>query len=60
MFFLRFGNGHFRNVVLTFTNVLKLDVENGNVDSTFFDVVNSNVDLTLSYVAAFVSAKRQC
>ena len=57
-------NGHFHNVVSTFTNVAKLDVENGNVvstlsdgfhDSTFFDVVNSNgeihnIDLTLFQV----------
>ena len=46
MFFVRFGNGHFRNVVLTFTNVLKLDVENDNVDLTLFDVVNSNVEIS--------------
>ena len=46
MFFVRFGNGHFRNVVLTFTNVLKLDVENDKVDWTLFDVVNSNVEIS--------------
>ena len=43
--FVLFGNGHFRNVASTFTNVLKFDVANDSVDSTLFDVVNSIVEI---------------
>ena len=32
--FVLFRNGHFQNVVSTFTNVVKFDVENDNVVST--------------------------
>ena len=37
--FVLFRNGHFHNVVWTFTNVVKLDVENDNVVSTLSNVV---------------------
>ena len=54
--FVVFRNGHFHNVVSTFTNLVKLEVENDNVaptlsnivhnvDSTLFNVVNSNVEI---------------
>ena len=52
VFFVLFGNGHFHNIVLNFINVVKLDVENGNVVSTLSNVVHingeiHNIDLTL-------------
>ena len=59
--FVLFRNSHFHNVVSTFSNVVKLDIENGvnstlsnvvhinvgihNIDSTLFDVVNFNVEI---------------
>ena len=43
--FVIFRNGHFHNVVSTFTNVVKLDVENGNVVSTFSSVVHTKVEM---------------
>ena len=44
-FFVLFRSGHFRNVVSTFTNVVKLDVENNNVVSTLSNVVHVNVEI---------------
>ena len=44
IFAVVFGNGHFHNVVLTFINVMKLDVEKDFV-STLSDVVHINVYL---------------
>ena len=44
-FFFLFGNGHFLNVVSTFTNVLKLDVENENVTPTLCSIVLINVEI---------------
>ena len=38
-------NGNFHNVVSTFTNVVKLDIENGNVVSTLYNVVHVNVEI---------------
>ena len=40
-----FRSGHFHNVVSTFTNVVKLDVENDNVVSTSSNVVHVNVEI---------------
>ena len=40
-----FRSGHFHNVVSTFTNVVKLDVENDNVVSTLSNVVHVNVEI---------------
>ena len=56
--FVCFRSGHFHNVVSTFTNVVKLDVENGNIVSTSFNIVHvnveiRNVDSTLLDVANF-------
>ena len=42
-----FGNGHFHNAVSTFTNFLKLEVENDNVTPRLRNVVLINVDSTL-------------
>ena len=47
-----FGNGHTHNLVSTLPNVVKIDVENGNVVSTFsqrffINVKTNSVDLTL-------------
>ena len=44
-FFVLFKSGHFHNVVSTFTNVVKLDVENDNVVSTLSNVVHVNVEI---------------
>ena len=43
--FVLFRNGHFHNVVLTFTKFVKLDVENDNVVSMLSDVVHINVEI---------------
>ena len=40
-----FRSGHFHNVVLTFTNVVKLDVEHDNAVSTLSNVVHVNVEI---------------
>ena len=52
-----FGNGHFHNVVSTFTNVVHISVEHvlsnfvhinveiHNIDSTLFGVVISNIEI---------------
>ena len=45
IFFVLFKSGHFHNVVSTFTNVVKLDVENDNVVSTLSNVVHVNVEI---------------
>ena len=42
---LFFSNDHIRNVISTFSNVVKIDVENDNVASTFPNVVPFNVDV---------------
>ena len=42
---LIFSNGHIRNVVSTFPNVVKIDVEIHKVVSTLMNVVNFNVDV---------------
>ena len=44
-FFVLFRRGHFHNVVSTFINIVKLDVENNNVFSTLLDVVHVNVEI---------------
>ena len=44
-FFVLFRNDHSQNVVSTFTNVVKLDVENDNVLSTLSNVVRINVEI---------------
>ena len=41
--FVIFRNGHFHNVVSTFINVVKMDIENDNVASTLSNVVHINV-----------------
>ena len=48
-----FPNGHIRNVVSTLPNIVKIDVENGNVVSTLSNVVQFNVVSTLFYVVNF-------
>ena len=57
-FFVLFRSGHFHNVVSTFTNVVKLDVEHDNVVSTLSKVDHvsveiHNVDSTLLDVVHF-------
>ena len=42
---LFFSNDHIRNVISTFPNVVKIDVENDNVVSTLPNVVPFNVDV---------------
>ena len=44
-FFVLFRSDHFHNVVSTFTNVVKLDVEHDNVVSTLSNVVYVNVEI---------------
>ena len=44
-FFVLFRNDHFHNDVSTFTNVVKLDVENDNVISTLSNVVHINFEI---------------
>ena len=39
-----FSNGHIRNVVSTFSKVVKIDVEYDNVVSTLSNVVQFNVE----------------
>ena len=46
---LFFSNDHIRNVISTFPNVVKIDVENDNVVSTLPNVVPS----TLTYTTLF-------
>ena len=43
--FVLFGNCNFLNVVSTFTNVVKLELENDKVVSMFSDVVHVNVEI---------------
>ena len=43
--FVLFRNGHFHNVVSTFTNVGHIHVENINVVSTLSNVVYINVEI---------------
>ena len=45
MCFVPFRNGHFRNIVSTFTNVVKLDAEDENTVSTLSNVVNIIVEI---------------
>ena len=40
-----FSNGHIRNVVSTFSNVVKINIENNNVVSTLSNVVQFNVEI---------------
>ena len=44
-FLVLFRSVHFHNVVSTFTNVVKLDVESNNVVSTLSNVVHVNVEI---------------
>ena len=44
-FFVLFRSSHFQNVVSTFSNVVKFDVENDNVVSTLSNVVHVNVEI---------------
>ena len=44
-FLLLFRSGHFHNVVLTFTDVVKLDVENNGVVLMLSNVVYVNVEI---------------
>ena len=46
-------NGHFHNVVSTFTNVAKLDVENDSVVSTLSSVVHIKVEIHNIYSTLF-------
>ena len=43
--FALFRNGHFHNVVSTFTNVVHINVENDNVVSMLSNVVHINVEI---------------
>ena len=57
-FFVLFRSRHFHSVVSTFTNIVKLDVENDNVVSTLYKVFHVkvemlNVDSTLLDVLNF-------
>ena len=45
IFFVLLGSGNYHNVVSTFTNVLKLDVENDNITRTLYNVVHINVEI---------------
>ena len=44
-FFVLFQSGHFYNIVSTFTNLVKLDVENDNFVLTLSKVVHVNVEI---------------
>ena len=45
IFLVLFGNGHFHNAVSTFTNFLKLEVENDNVTPRLRNVVLINIEM---------------
>ena len=45
MFLFFFRNGHFHNVASTFTNVVKLNVENDNVASRLSSVFHINIEI---------------
>ena len=52
IYFVIFRNGHFYNIVPTFANVVKLDIENDNVVLTlskvgYINVETCIIDLTL-------------
>ena len=64
MIFFSFRNGHFHNVVSTFTSVVHINVENNNVVWTLSNVVYINVeihcfnvDLTFPHVATSYQPK---
>ena len=44
-FLVLFRNGHFHNVFSTFTNVVKLNVENGNIVSTLSNPIHINIEI---------------
>ena len=48
-----FSNGHIRNVVSTFPNVVKIDVENDNVVSTLSNIAQFNVEKHIVISALF-------
>ena len=57
-FLVLFRSRHFHNVVSTFTNIVKLNVENDNDVSTFSNVVHVSFDSTLLEVVNFNVAIR--
>ena len=52
--YIFFLNGHIHNVVSTFPNIVKIDDEIDNVDSTLLNVVNFNVTFLLLIVNIFI------
>ena len=52
-FFAVFENCHFRNVVSTLTNVVKLDVEKDNLVSPLSNVVHINVEMHIDDLTLF-------
>ena len=57
IFFVLFRNGHFDNLVLTFTNVVHIYVDNDNIVSTFSNVVHVNVEMHSKTLFDVVNSK---